>query len=224
MITSSTNTATSSATSATASTGTSGSTATTDTAAMQDRFLKLLVAQINNQDPMSPMDNAQMTSQMAQINTVSGIQQVNQTLTSMAAQFTAMQVLQGTSMVGHNVLTAGSTLVPDPSTGMAAGAFDLAGAADAVKVEILAPSGQVLDTVNMGALPQGRQAFQWNAASYQGTGSPSFRVTATSGKQAVASTSLVSEQVVSVGAVNGAMSIQLQSGKSVGYTDIAAIL
>lgn len=191
---------------------------------MQERFLKLLVAQINNQDPMSPMDNAQMTSQMAQINTVSGIQQVNQTLTSMAAQFTAMQVLQGTSMVGHNVLTAGSTLVPDPSTGMAAGAFDLAGAATAVKVEILAPSGQVLDTVNMGALPQGRQAFQWNAASYQGTGSPSFRVTATSGKQAVASTSLVSEQVVSVGAVNGAMSIQLQSGKSVGYTDIAAIL
>lgn len=223
MITS-TNTSTSSASSVAASTGTSASSSTTDTAAMQDRFLKLLVAQINNQDPMSPMDNAQMTSQMAQINTVSGIQQVNQTLTSMAAQFTAMQVLQGTSMVGHNVLTAGSTLVPDPSTGMAAGAFDLAGAADAVKVEILAPGGQVLDTVNMGALPQGRQAFQWNAASYQGTGSPTFRVTATSGKQAVATTSLVSEQVVSVGAVNGAMSIQLQSGKSVGYTDIAAIL
>ena len=223
MITS-TNTSTSPASSVAASTATSASTSTTDTAAMQDRFLKLLVAQINNQDPMSPMDNAQMTSQMAQINTVSGIQQVNQTLTSMAAQFTAMQVLQGTSMVGHNVLTAGSTLVPDPSTGMAAGAFDLAGAADAVKVEILAPGGQVLDTVNMGALPQGRQAFQWNAASYQGTGSPTFRVTATSGKQAVPTTSLVSEQVVSVGAVNGAMSIQLQSGKSVGYTDIAAIL
>jgi flagellar basal-body rod modification protein FlgD len=191
---------------------------------MQDRFLKLLVAQINNQDPLSPMDNAQMTSQMAQINTVSGIQQVNQTLTSMAAQFASMQILQGTSMVGHNVLTAGSTLVPDPSTGMATGAFDLSGTADAVKVEVLAPSGQVLDTVNMGALPQGRQSFQWNAASYQGTGNPTFRVTATSGKQAVASTSLVSEQVVSVGSVNGAMSIQLQSGRSVGYTDIAAIL
>jgi flagellar basal-body rod modification protein FlgD len=213
-----------SSTSPTSSVAASTGTSTTDTAAMQDRFLKLLVAQINNQDPMSPMDNAQMTSQMAQINTVSGIQQVNQTLTSMAAQFASMQVLQGTSMVGHNVLTAGSKLVSDPNTGMAAGAFDLAGAADAVKVEILAPSGQVLDTVNMGALPQGRQSFQWNAASYQGSGNPTFRVTATSGKQAVASTSLVSEQVVSVGSVNGAMSIQLQSGRSVGYADIAAIL
>jgi flagellar basal-body rod modification protein FlgD len=191
---------------------------------MQDRFLKLLVAQINNQDPLSPMDNAQMTSQMAQINTVSGIQQVNQTLTSMAAQFAAMQVLQGTSMVGHSVLTAGSMLVADPSTGMAIGAFDLSGAASAVKVDVLAPSGQVLDTVDMGALPQGRQSFQWNAASYQGSGSPTFRVTATSGNQAVATTSLVGDKVVSVGSVNGAMSIQLLSGRSVGYTDIAAIL
>jgi flagellar basal-body rod modification protein FlgD len=220
MITSSTATTSTSA----IATGADTSKPTTDTAAMQDRFLKLLVAQINNQDPMSPMDNAQMTSQMAQINTVSGIQQVNQTLTSMAAQFATMQVLQSASMVGHNVLTAGNTLMADPATGMAAGAIDLSGAADAVKVEILAPSGQVLDAFNLGALPQGRQAFEWNAASYQGAGNPSFRVTATKGTQAVASTSLVREKVTSVGSVNGAMSIQLQSGKSVSYTDIAAIL
>ena len=52
----------------------------TDPAAAQDRFLKLLVAQLNNQDPMNPLDNAQMTSQIAQINTVTGIQQLNQTM------------------------------------------------------------------------------------------------------------------------------------------------
>ena len=43
----------------------------------QDRFLKLLVAQMQNQDPLNPMDNAQVTSQMAQINTVSGIEKLN---------------------------------------------------------------------------------------------------------------------------------------------------
>ena len=52
--------------------------------ASQDRFLKLLVAQLNNQDPLNPMDNAQMTTQMAQINTVSGIQELNATLKGMA--------------------------------------------------------------------------------------------------------------------------------------------
>ena len=56
------------------------SNAATDPNAAQDRFLKLLVAQLNNQDPMNPLDNAQMTSQMAQINTVTGIQQLNQTM------------------------------------------------------------------------------------------------------------------------------------------------
>ena len=80
----------------------------TDPTAAQDRFLKLLVAQLNNQDPMNPMDNAQMTSQMAQINTVTGIQQVNETLKSMADQFASLQVLQGASMVGRDVLIEGS--------------------------------------------------------------------------------------------------------------------
>jgi flagellar basal-body rod modification protein FlgD len=223
MITSSTSTSPTTALAASSGTSSSG-TAADSTAAMQDRFLKLLVAQINNQDPLSPMDNAQMTTQMAQINTVSGLQQVNQTLTSMAAQFASMQVLQGTSMVGHNVLTTGATLVPDPSTGIATGAYDLASAADAVKVDVLAPSGQVLDTLNLGAMPQGRQYFQWNAASYQGSGSPTFRVTATTGNTAVGATPMVQDKVLSVGTVNGAMSIQLQSGKAVAYSDIAAIL
>jgi flagellar basal-body rod modification protein FlgD len=181
-------TATSSTSAIAANPDTAAAKAAADTAAMQDRFMKLLVAQINNQDPLSPMDNAQMTSQMAQINTVSGIQQVNQTLTSMAAQFATLQVLQGASMVGHNVLTAGSTLVADPSTGVATGAIDLSAAADSVKLDILSPAGDVLDSVNLGAQSQGRQMFQWNAASYQGTGTPTFRVTATSAGQPVSTT------------------------------------
>ena len=66
----------------------------TDPAAAQDRFLKLLVAQLNNQDPMNPLDNAQMTSQIAQINTVTGIQQLNDTVKGMMNQFAAQQQVQ----------------------------------------------------------------------------------------------------------------------------------
>jgi flagellar basal-body rod modification protein FlgD len=212
------------ATSSTTSTGTSSKTAagTTDATAMQDRFLKLLVAQMNNQDPMNPMDNAQMTSQMAQINTVNGIQQLNQTLTGIASQFTSMQVLQGSSLVGRSVLTAGSTLTPD-STGTAGGAFDLADQANTVKVEILSSGGQVIDSQDMGALSSGRHSFSWNAANYQGSGSVSFRVTAANGSQAVTASPLTQDIVTSVGSSNGSMSLQLQSGKSVSYADVAAI-
>ena len=82
----------------------------TDAQASQDRFLKLLVAQINNQDPLNPMDNAQMTSQMAQINTVSGIQELNATLKGMADQMSATQSLQGATLIGREALVEGAEL------------------------------------------------------------------------------------------------------------------
>lgn len=204
------------------STTQSSAQAATDANASQDRFLKLLVAQLNNQDPMNPMDNAQMTSQMAQINTVTGIQQVNATLQSMAEQFAGMQVLQGSSMVGHNVLIEGNALTR--SKGVASGAIDLGGQADAVKIEILSPGGQVLDTLSLGAKDAGRHTFDWDATSYLGTGEPSYRVTATQGGNAVATTSLVRDTVTSVSSENGVMTVQLQGRGAVAYSNVKAIL
>ena len=198
------------------------STAASDANASQDRFLKLLVAQINNQDPTNPLDNAQLTSQMAQINTVTGIQQVNETLKNMAQQFTSLQVLQGASMVGHGVLVESNTLTRN--AGVASGALDLAGKADAVKVEILSPGGQVLDTLNLGAMDAGRHSFDWDASNYQGTGEPSYKVTATLGGQPIKSTSLARDTVTSVGSDNGAMTVQLQGRSAVAYSSIKAIL
>lgn len=194
------------------------STALSEANASQDRFLKLLVAQLNNQDPMNPLDNAQTTSQMAQINTVSGIQQLNETMKAMAAQLTALQALQGTAMIGHDVLVKSNTLTIDD--GKAKGSVELGGSADNVKVEILSPAGQVLETINLGAKTAGRHAFEWDASSYSGTGNPTFKITATSGGKAVATTALARDTVVSIGS-NG---IELKGRAPVFYGDIQAIL
>jgi flagellar basal-body rod modification protein FlgD len=215
-------TATSSSTATAATPAKNSTAAASDANASQDRFLKLLVAQLNNQDPMNPMDNAQMTSQMAQINTVTGIQQVNETLKNMAEQFTAMQVLQGSSMVGHNVLVESNALTRIDS--VASGAVGLAGNAEAVKLEILSPGGTVLETFNMGALPAGRHPFSWDASGYKGTGEPSFRVTASAGGKPVTSTSFAQDKVVSVGSDNGALAVQLQGRGAVAYSSVKAIL
>jgi len=188
----------------------------------QDRFLKLLVAQLNNQDPMNPMDNAQMTSQMAQINTVTGIQQVNDTLKSMAEQFSAMQVLQGSSMVGHDVLIEGNAL--SIANGTASGAIDLSARAEAVKLEIMTPGGQIVDTINLGALDAGRHTFDWDASSYQGTGSPTFKITATLGGKTIDSTGMTRATVSSVSSDASGMQVQLQGRTAVPYSSIKAIL
>src|SRR5579871_653273 len=76
----------------------------------QNRFMTLLVTQMQNQDPLNPMDNSQMTSQLAQLSTVSGIDTMNTTLQSLISSYQQSQTLQATSMIGHGVLTAGNSL------------------------------------------------------------------------------------------------------------------
>lgn len=197
---------------------------TTDPTAAQDRFLKLLVAQLNNQDPMNPMDNAQMTSQMAQINTVTGIQQLNDTVKGLVSQFSAQQMLQGSAMVGREVLAEGNTLSVDSASGQAAGAFDLAGSAASVKVQVLDAAGKELGTVDMGALPAGRHNFAWNASGYQGDSAPRFKVLAANGETSVASTALMIDKVTAVSMDSGSLQLQLSRGGMTTQAGIKAIL
>ena len=89
----------------------------------QDRFLKLLVTQMKNQDPLNPMDNAQVTSQMAQLSTVSGIDKVNSTLKALTDSMSAGQALSATGMIGHGALVPGSSL--ELKNGKAVAGLDL---------------------------------------------------------------------------------------------------
>ena len=139
------------ATSAVASTSndllTNGSkTKSKDEAGSADRFLKLLVAQMQNQDPLNPMDNAQVTSQMAQINTVNGIEKLNTTVDGLNGQFVQMQTMTGASLVGRTITLQGDKMSIEGGEGV--GGFDLSGTADRVKIEVLSPGGRVVETLD----------------------------------------------------------------------------
>ena len=194
----------------------------TDPEASQDRFLKLLVAQLNNQDPLNPMDNAQMTTQMAQINTVSGIQELNATLKGMSDQFTSMQTLQGTSLIGREALVEGNKLVFDGSVGK--GAVALATPAEQVYVDILGTNGQVIDTVDMGSLGAGQHAFAWDAEGLGSSVATGFKVRAANAGTPVTATPLSRLTVGSVGFAGGSLNLQLQDGRTLGYDQIRAFM
>jgi flagellar basal-body rod modification protein FlgD len=199
-----------------------GGNATNDPQAMQDRFLKLLVAQINNQDPLNPMDNAQMTTQMAQINTVSGIQQLNQTLKGMADQMASTQAMQGTTLIGKDALVEGDTLAFSGGTGK--GAFTLDGAASSVKVDIIGKNGETLDTVDLGAREAGQHGFEWPAGAIDPNQVAKFSVRATSGSTTVTDTELQRVRIASVGLANGAMNIQLANGRTLAYDQVRGFM
>lgn len=199
------------------STGTTKNDATAEAA---DRFLKLLVTQMQNQDPLNPMDNAQVTSQMAQISTVSGIEKLNTSIGTMAGQFTQMQALQGAALVGRKVLLEGDTLAV--AEGKGAAGFELAGAADNVKVEILSPSGRVIDTLQLGAQSAGRHGFEWNANGVTDNAGLRFRVTANSGAAKVTATPLIGDVVNAVSTTGDTLTLELLGGSTVPYSAIKA--
>src|SRR5882672_10175477 len=176
--------------------GTTTSTSSTADAGSQDRFLKLLVTQLQNQDPLSPMDNAELTSQIAQINTVSGIATLNTSVQALSGQFLQMQTLQGAALIGKNVIVPGNKL--DIADGVAQGGFELAAAADSVKVEVLNAAGTVVDTVQLGAANSGVNGFNWVSGNYDNSSGLTFRVTAMSGATKLDATLLMRDTVNAV--------------------------
>ena len=208
----------SSTSTATASSGTAKTAAD-----MQNQFLTLLVAQLQNQDPMSPMDNAQMTSQMAQISTVTGVEKLNDTVGSITSQFMSMQMLQGTNMIGHTVLTEGNGMVAAGENKYTA-AFDLVGTAADVKINITTPSGILVDTVNFGNGASGRNFFTWDSSKYAGDASQlRYTVQAVNGDSPVSATTLTPQSIVGATTSNGNLMLELSNGTSVAYSNIKAV-
>jgi flagellar basal-body rod modification protein FlgD len=200
---------------------------TTTATELNDRFLKLLVAQMNNQDPLNPLDNAEVTSQMAQINTVTGINGLNDTVTKLLEQFSRLESMQAAQLTGRSVLVDGSTMAL-PQTGSAVAGVQLDLPADTVTVEIKDASGQVVRTMQLGKQDAGVSRFEWDGKTDAGTtaapGSYAFSVTAKTGSTSVPATALASRRVDGVRTVNGATQLVLAGGGSVPYTDIRQIL
>lgn len=180
---------------------------------VEDRFLKLLVTQLRNQDPMNPMENAELTMQLAQMSTVEGINKLNAGLEALMGSYRASQTLQAAGLIGHQVFVAGDRLGLS-AEGMAIGGLDLAQAADKVRVGVLDGSGVVVRKLDLGSLPAGLSRFVWDGRDDGGAalpieGSYRFVVSAELDGKAVKATALTLDEVYSVITEGAGMSLEL---------------
>jgi flagellar basal-body rod modification protein FlgD len=205
-------------------TAASSSTASS-TAATQDRFITLLVTQMKNQDPLNPMDNAQVTSQMAQLSTVTGIDKLNTTVESLIGNVQNGQSYQASSMIGHNVLVPGST-ISSTGTGSALG-VDLPIGADKLTVTIKDSAGSTIRTLSLGAQSTGTAYLNWDGFADNGsvakTGNYKFDVAATTAGQSVAASALNYAQVISVSNSTSGIQLNLSNLASVATSDVKEI-
>ncbi len=137
----------------------------------QNRFLTLLVTQLQNQDPLNPMDNAEVTSQIAQLSTVNGINQLNETLLALSGQLDMSQAMQASALIGRDVLVPGDKIALGNGVATPAG-IDLVSPATDVNVSVVDRSGRVLRTYELGAQPAGIVSVHWDGLDETGAVAP----------------------------------------------------
>jgi flagellar basal-body rod modification protein FlgD len=190
----------------------------------QADFLKLMTAQLNNQDPFAPVDNTQMVAQMAQFSSLAGITDMNTTLKAISDKLTGTSTSDAMSYVGRTVLTQGDTAFGRTSGGIAGG-IELDGDATDVTVSIQSPDGQVLKTMSLGAQSKGTISYDWDGKTDGGAdaGAGPFKVSVTAQNAGtnVASRGLVWAPVESVSMPSSGNPVLTVSG--IGSVPISAV-
>lgn len=192
----------------------------------QDRFLKLLIAQLQNQDPMNPLDNAEMTTQLAQMSTVEGINKLNDGFASLMNSLQASQGLQAASMIGRHVMVEGNVITTDGSGALAG--VNLEGAVDSLVLTIKDANGQVVQSMDVGAHPAGFLDFAWDGLDNNGNPAPAgvytYSVAASAAGKDVKATTYTAGQVGGVYLSDSGAQLDVVGMGSYSFSDVKQIL
>ncbi len=200
----------------------------------QDRFLTLLVTQLQNQDPLNPMDNAQVTSQIAQLSMVNGIQGLNNTLLALSGQMDMSQSLQAAGLIGKDVLYPGEkiSLGTDPESGVKAATpfgIDLMSGAAKTTVSILDSAGKAVRKIELDAKGAGVYPMSWDGLDDAGAAVPdgayTVQVAASDANgQPVSSGALTSGHINSIAYTSEGLKLNLALGQKISLLDIRQVM
>ncbi|MBX2878914.1 MAG: flagellar hook assembly protein FlgD [Granulosicoccus sp.] len=193
----------------------------------QSDFLELMMAQLQNQDPMKPMDNGEFLGQMAQFSTVNGIDDMKNSMEKLSATYASNQTLQSIQLVGKQVLVESRTLElgPNQSTG---GEFEIDSGSTDVKLSIADSSGTIVKQTDLGAYPAGQHNFTWDGLDNNGDRVPegmyTVQISHLANDEYKSATVLSNRTVDSVEFKNGEQAlINTQQGEQLALSDIRRI-
>jgi flagellar basal-body rod modification protein FlgD len=191
----------------------------------QDRFMTLLVTQMKNQDPLNPMDNAQVTSQLAQLSTVTGIDKMNSTLETFMANMQSSQSLQMSNLIGHDVLVDGNDINFDGTGGYFG--VELPNGADKLTITISDTAGNQVRKITLGNQSDGILPLSWDGYNDAGvkldSGTYKFSVETTVNGEAGTAQGLSLTQINSISANGTGIKLNLNNADSVTSSDLKQI-
>ncbi|MES2819774.1 MAG: flagellar hook assembly protein FlgD [Pseudomonadota bacterium] len=137
----------------------------------RNEFLNLLVAQLNNQDPLSPQSNGEFVAQLAQFSQVEGIEKLNTSMSTMLSGYQSSQALQASSLVGRKVIVPTDKAVVDTSEPFQ-GSLSLPVTSSNVFVNVYDATGATVNRINLGQQAAGNVAFAWDGKDASGNTMP----------------------------------------------------
>lgn len=194
----------------------------------QDAFLKLLMAQLKNQDPLQPTDGTQFVTQLAQFSQVEQAVSQSTTLGNIATQLLGMSNSNASDLVGKTVTIQGKGGLTWDGTFAPTTNMSLGGAAKSVTVTIKDSQGNAVRTMKLGAEPAGALRVTWDGADDSGKPTPagSYSVSATasdaSGNPVVVSQS-VTGVVTQVSFDKGYPALTLGSGVVAPVSELVSV-
>jgi flagellar basal-body rod modification protein FlgD len=192
-------------------------------------FLTLMLAQLQNQDPTSPVDSNEFLSQLASLSEVQGITQLNSSFSTLSNSITSNQALQASSLLGHNVLAASSTATLSTAGATLSGAVSVPQTSSQVTLNISNSAGVLVSSINLGAQSAGLANFTWNGEGSNGAAAPAGTYTLSATVAGVASstavTTLVSGAVdsVTMGAGTTGLTLNVAGLGSVPFSSVQQI-
>jgi flagellar basal-body rod modification protein FlgD len=211
----------------TSSTGTTSASTTSGGVSLGGTdFLTLMLAQLQNQDPTSPIDSNTFLTQLAQLSEVQGITQLN---TSFGSTLSANQTMQASSLLGKDVLATSGSATTTTAGDTVSGAVVVPQTSTDVQLNILNSAGTVVKTLDLGAQSAGSAAFTWDGTENGGSKAPAGTYTLSATVNGVASgTNIVTQVAGTVDSVTMAsgtsgLTLNVAGIGSVAFSNVVAI-
>jgi flagellar basal-body rod modification protein FlgD len=192
----------------------------------QEDFLKLFTTQLKFQNPLEPLDNFQMATQMAQFNTVDALMKMNETLTQLAANQNSASHLQAAGLIGKKVETQGNRLSLQQGV-VSEGMYQLTRPGKVV-IQVFNAQGSLVRQIDAGFKDASQQKIGWDGKNQAGAtlpdGTYTFKVLAVDTQgQAVSVATYQIGTVDGISLDNGSVALQVNGGK-VQFSDILSIM
>ena len=193
----------------------------------QDAFLTVFMAQLENQDPLNPLDDTDMISQLAEFSSLEQLTTLNETMESVASQLSSLNVTSAVNYIGMDVVAEGYSLAIKDGN-VTSASYELAEDAESVLVLVYDEDGSIIYNEDLGARSAGTHDFQWDGRDSEGDEQPDGTYTIAfyaedSNGEALLVSSEVSGLVTGLTTYNGSTVLELEDGRLVDFLSISTV-